>query len=67
MNMYLNGRKVVDVAVDGVDKTDYPDFCDAYFYKGCYEDGTELTDNELEELAEEYPEVLNEMAYETCI
>jgi len=67
MNMYLNGRKVIDVAVDGVDSKDYPDFCDAYFYTGFYEDGTELTDNELEELTEEYPEVVNEMAYASLL
>lgn len=65
--MYLNGKKVIDVAVDGVDMSDYPDFCDAYFYTGFYEDGTELTDNELEELGQEYPEVLNEMAFESCL
>ena len=66
--MKLNGRKVVDVEIDGVDPTDYPDFCDAYFTYAVYEDtGEELTDTELEELNDSYPEVVNEMAYEYYI
>ena len=66
--MELNGRKVVDVEIDGVDPTDYPDFCDAYFTYAVYEDtGEELTDVELEELNDSYPEVVNEMAYEYYI
>ncbi len=43
----LNGKKVVDLEIDGVDSGDYPDFCNAYFSSGCYEDGTPLTDDEL--------------------
>lgn len=66
--MELNGRKVVDVEVDGVDSTDYPDFCDAYFSNAAFEDtGEELTDEELEQLQDTYPEVVNEMAYEYYI
>ena len=36
--------------VDGVDGSDYPDFVDAYLSYGEYEDGTPLTDGELQEL-----------------
>tara|TARA_R110000868_G_scaffold102272_1_gene281656 strand:- start:1367 stop:2404 length:1038 start_codon:yes stop_codon:yes gene_type:complete len=36
--------------VDGVDGSDYPDFADAYLSYGEYEDGTPLTDDELQEL-----------------
>ena len=60
----LNGKKVVDLEVDGVDSADYPDFSDAYFSYGCYEDGTELTDEELERLATLASDVLWEMAFE---
>jgi hypothetical protein len=45
--LQLNGRTVVDARVDGIDMSDYPDFCDAYFESACYEDGTALTDDEL--------------------
>lgn len=56
---------VEDLEVDGVDTKDYPDFCDAYFSHGVWkETGIELTEDELENLAEEYPCILNAMAYE---
>ena len=48
--LQLNGRAVVDAVVDNIDLRDYPDFCDAYFESACYEDGTVLTDEELEQV-----------------
>lgn len=64
--MELNGRKVVDVEIDGVDSSDYPDFCDAYFSYAVYADTLEaLDDSDLEALGEAYPEKLNEMAYDS--
>ena len=64
--MELNGRGVDagSLSVDGIDTRDYPDFCDAYFEYGLFVDGTELTDDELDELRDKYPEVVNEMAFE---
>ena len=59
-------NEVTDLEVDGVDSGDYPDFCDAFFYSGFY-NGRELTDDELDKLAEDYPEKLNEMAHESLI
>ena len=61
----LNGKKVVDLEIDGVDSSDYPDFCDAYFSGGCYEDGTKLTDDELEHLTILAGDVLFEMAFDS--
>jgi hypothetical protein len=61
----LNGRKVIDIEVDGVDPRDYPDFSDAYFTYACYEDGTQLTDDELNKLADQNGDVLYEMAYDS--
>ena len=60
----LNGKNVVDLEVDGVDPRDYPDFSDAYFSNGCYEDGTPLTDEELERLNDLASDVLWEMAFD---
>ena len=60
----LNGKKVVDLEVDGVDPRDYPDFCDAYFSDGCYEDGTPLSDDELDRLKDLAADVLWEMAFD---
>ena len=61
----LNGKKVVDLEVDGVDSEDYPDFSNAYFSGGCYEDGTPLTDDELDNLTILASDVLWEMAFES--
>jgi hypothetical protein len=62
--MYLNGRLVVNAQIDGVDHRDYPDYSDAYFsYAEFADNGAELTESELEELTEAYPETINEMAY----
>jgi hypothetical protein len=61
----INGKNVVDLQVDGVDSRDYPDFSDAYFSSGSYEDGTPLTDDELERLNDLAADVLWEMAYDS--
>ena len=61
----LNGRKVIDIEVDGVDSRDYPDFADAYFSYAFYEDGTKLTDEELVKLADQNGDVLFDKAYDS--
>jgi hypothetical protein len=61
----LNGKKVVDLEVDGVNSGDYPDFCDAYFSSGSYEDGTPLTEDELNKLTDVAGDVLWEMAFDS--
>lgn len=60
----LNGKQVVDLEVDGVDSRDYPDFADAYFSYACYEDGTPLTEYELDKLTDLASDVLWEMAFD---
>ena len=42
--------KIIQVQVNGIDTRDYPDFCDAYIDYAVYEDGTELTEEELDDL-----------------
>jgi hypothetical protein len=54
MKTTLNGRPVVDVEVDGIDFSDAPDFCDAYFSHAVWGDTlVDLTDEELEQLGED--------------
>ena len=66
MNIDIN--LVTELEVDGVDTRDYPDFCDAYFSYGVWlNTDKELTEHELDLLAEQYPDVLNEMAYHSLI
>ena len=53
MSMHFKGRNVIDVEIEDIDPRDYPDFCDAYVSHAVWEDtGAELTDVELNELAE---------------
>jgi hypothetical protein len=61
-------EEVENLSVEDVDPRDYPDFCDAYFSEGWHiAENRELTEDELIQLGEDYPEVLNEMAYESLI
>ena len=66
--MRININDIEDLQVDGVDSKDYPDFCDTFF---CYaiwkENGDELTEEQLEWLTEDYPEKVNELAYQSFI
>lgn len=63
--MELNGKKVVNLEIDGVQYWDYPDFCDAHFSYAEYEDGTALTDEELDEITDKNGADLHEMAYDS--
>ena len=66
--MRLDMKEVENLCVDDVDTKDYPDFCDAYFCEGWHiAEDRELTEDELIQLSEDYPEVLNEMAYMSLI
>lgn len=59
-------HKVVDTGsleIDGVDGRDAPDFSDAYFSAGQFKDGTDMMDEELNELAAEHPDLLYEKIY----
>lgn len=65
--MKLRGKDVCDVEIDGVDRRDHPDYCDAYFSSAVWCDsGNELDDDDLIQLAEENPGVLNQMAEESA-
>ena len=64
--MELNGKAIdkTSLSIDGIDTRDYPDFCDAYFEYGLYVDGTELTDDELDELRDNYPDEFHQAVYD---
>ena len=64
----LKLSEVEDLCVEGVNTRDYPDFCDAFFSSGWHiAENRELTEEELIQLSEDYPEELNEMAYQSLI
>ncbi|MCB0448457.1 MAG: hypothetical protein KDD03_13300 [Gelidibacter sp.] len=64
----LDIKNVEDIEIEGVDPSDYPDLCDAFIARAFnLEANRECTEEELEYLQETYPEVVNEMAYESLI
>jgi hypothetical protein len=53
MSIFFKNREVIDIEIEDIDPRDYPDFCDAYVSRAVWKDtGEELTDAELNELAE---------------
>lgn len=45
-------REIVNVEFDGIDHRDYPDYCDAYVSYAAWDDGTPLSNEEIEEMAD---------------
>ena len=61
-------RQVINLKVEGVDRSDYPDFCDAYFSYGEWEDtDIPLTEQELEDFQADNLDKLGELAIDQCI
>jgi len=62
----FNGKKVDlnSIQIDGISKDDYPDFSDAYMTHAEYEDGTPLTDEELEQFEKENYDLTNELIHD---
>jgi len=52
MKKTLDYDKITDVEVDGIDRRDAPDYCDAFVCHANY-DGREMTEEELEILNED--------------
>ena len=49
----MNYKLITNIEVDGIDTKDYPDFCDAFIQSADY-DGVPMTDEQLDELNEDY-------------
>ena len=52
MTSKFNYKLFTDVAFEGIDHRDYPDYCDAFIASAEY-DGRDLSDEELDELNED--------------
>ena len=52
-NINIDYSLISDVEVDGIDYSDYPDFCDAHICAAWWADGREFTDEELDALNED--------------
>jgi len=49
----VNYDLIDNIEIDGIDTSDYPDFCDAFIASADY-NGVEMTDEQLEALNEDY-------------
>ena len=68
MELFLNGRKVIDCELDGVRAYDYPDCVDAYISSAIWADtGKELNEDELNELTEANAGNVQEAAALHCV
>jgi len=61
----LNKIEKKSIEVEGVDRSDYPDFCDTYFSRAVWLSGLPLTDEELEAMTDQCGDLLNELAHES--
>lgn len=46
-------KKISNIEVDGIDFSDYPDFCDAFIASADYDDEP-MTEEQLKEINEDY-------------
>jgi hypothetical protein len=62
----LDGKPVDmgSIEIDGIDMNDYPDFVDAYIVAAEFEDGTPLTNDELQELEDQNYGLTSELIHD---
>ena len=56
--------KIFNAEIDGVDTRDAPDFCDAFVSYAEHEDGTPLTQKELDDLNENHGDIVHQLVWE---
>jgi hypothetical protein len=63
----ISGKEVdrASLQVEGVDSRDYPDFSDAYISQASFTDGTDLSEDEMNELNDQHGELANELAFDS--
>jgi hypothetical protein len=62
--------KVTDIdlnslVIDRIDHSDHPDYCDAYYSYGEFNNGLTMTDEQLEQFQKLYPDLFYEMLTNT--
>ena len=59
----FNGKQVDlrSIEIDGIDRSDYPDFTDAYITAAEYTDGTPLSEDEIEQFSAENSGLASEL------
>jgi hypothetical protein len=63
----FKGKNVVirSIEIEGVDSNDYPDFVDAYASYAEWANGKKLTDRELDDFTDKFPDYVQELAMES--
>ena len=63
----INGKEIDmrSLEIDGVDPRDYPDFTDAYISHASFTDGTDLSDEEMDQLNDEHGDLVYDLAYDS--
>ena len=62
--MKLDLNKIDNMQFDGIDFSDYPDFCDAFCHDADY-DGVQMTDEQLDLLNDKYRDFVYESLYQS--
>ena len=60
----MDVSQIDDIEFDGVDWSDYPDFCDVMVVSATWKDGRELTQAEIEQLEDEHGDWVYEQLME---
>lgn len=58
--------KITNIKFEGIDHKDYPDYCDAYIVSAEL-NGVLMTDEQIEELTNEYPQFVYDSLIESLI
>ena len=56
----MDVTKIDDIEFDGVDYSDYPDFCDVVVVAATWKDGRDLTEAEIDQLMDEHGDFVYE-------
>ena len=64
----INGRcvDVGSIEIEGIDGRDYPDFSDAFVSKANWDDGTPLSEDELNQLQDQHPDLIYRKTSDTA-
>lgn len=55
--------KVINAEIEDLNHRDYPDYCDAFVSYAEHEDGTPLTEEELDTLNEDHRDLVHELIW----
>lgn len=62
--MKIDFKLVTNVSVDGIDTSDYPDFCDAFIESAEY-NGKDMSEEMLDEINSDHLDFVSECVYDS--